>query len=110
MLMLECVGRGSHLPDVVRAIPLDRLLIETDGPFILPRTLPRAAAQAAKRRCESMHLPWVLARVAEIRGVALDSADFGALAAQLHRNSVEFFGLADKGEGEADKGEGETQP
>src|SRR4029079_1293814 len=31
--------RGLHLREVVRTIPAERLLIETDGPYLLPRDL-----------------------------------------------------------------------
>ena len=33
--------KKSHLPDVARALPLDRIMIETDCPFMAPRTLSR---------------------------------------------------------------------
>lgn len=31
--------RGQHLQELVKTIPLNRLLIETDAPYLLPRTL-----------------------------------------------------------------------
>lgn len=31
--------RGTHLRELVREIPLDRLMIETDAPFLLPRSM-----------------------------------------------------------------------
>lgn len=57
--------RGHHLREVVRQIPADRLLIETDAPYLLPRDLqPRPQS----RRNEPMYLPHVLAAIAEARG------------------------------------------
>jgi TatD DNase family protein len=56
--------RGQHLREVVRHIPLDRLLIETDAPYLLPRDL---RPQPKSRRNEPMHLAHVLAVIAECR-------------------------------------------
>ncbi|CAF4971165.1 unnamed protein product, partial [Rotaria socialis] len=33
--------RGKDLAKLIPHIPLDRLLIETDAPFLLPRNMPR---------------------------------------------------------------------
>ncbi len=32
--------RGTHLRELVKVIPLDRLMIETDAPFLVPRNMP----------------------------------------------------------------------
>jgi TatD DNase family protein len=56
--------RGLHLREVVRQVPANRLLIETDAPYLLPRDLhpkPRS------RRNEPMYLPHVLAAIATAR-------------------------------------------
>ena len=56
--------RGKHLHDIVDVIPDDRLLIETDAPYLMPRTIqPRPKT----RRNEPMHLTEVLKVVAEAR-------------------------------------------
>lgn len=57
--------RGQHLKDIVDVIPDDRLMLETDAPYLLPRTIqPRPKT----RRNEPMHLTEVLRVVAEARG------------------------------------------
>jgi TatD DNase family protein len=57
--------RGLHLCELVPRIPLERLMLETDAPFLLPRTLrPRPSHD----RNEPAFLAHVLARVAEVTG------------------------------------------
>ncbi len=57
--------RGAHLAEVARMIPADRLLIETDAPYLLPRTL---RPKPKDRRNEPAYLPAVLDAVAAARG------------------------------------------
>jgi TatD DNase family protein len=61
--------RGHHLREVVRDIPADRLLIETDAPYLLPRDLK---PKPQSRRNEPMYLPHVLAAIAEARGESVE--------------------------------------
>jgi len=57
--------RGLGLREQVREIPLDRLMIETDAPFLLPRTMP---TKPKAGRNEPAFLPYVLQTVAECLG------------------------------------------
>jgi TatD DNase family protein len=57
--------RGQHLLPLMRLIPAARLMIETDAPYLLPRSLrPRPAS----RRNEPAFLTEVAAKVAGARG------------------------------------------
>ena len=78
--------RGAHLAGLAAAIPPGRLLLETDAPYLLPRTLrPRPAT----RRNEPMWLPHIAARVAAARGQTLEE-----LARQTSACARELFGFA----------------
>lgn len=68
--------RGGSLREMVDAIPLDRLLIETDAPFLMPQNVPKDwqkvnAPGASRRRNEPALLPWVASAVAEATGTPL---------------------------------------
>lgn len=70
--------RGAHLLELVRRIPADRLLLETDGPYLLPRDLvPKPAA----RRNEPVYLPHIAAVVARARGEPAESLAKSSTAA-----------------------------
>ena len=77
--------RGQQLQALVRRIPAGRLLLETDGPYLLPRDLlPRPPS----RRNESAFLPHIAAAVARLRGESLtECAAHTSAAARL------LFGL-----------------
>ena len=56
--------RGAHLLPLMREIPADRLLLETDGPYLLPRDLH---PKPSSRRNEPAYLPHIAAVVARAR-------------------------------------------
>lgn len=77
--------RGTHLRELVSRIPLDRLMLETDSPYLLPRDLePRPKS----RRNEPMHLRHILETVAACRG--MDVAELGDATTRTARS---FFDL-----------------
>ncbi|NOR35190.1 MAG: hydrolase TatD [Woeseiaceae bacterium] len=77
--------RGAHLHDIVSAIPDDRLLIETDAPYLLPRTIQ---PKPKTRRNEPAYLQEVLRVVAEARGQTEEH-----VARITTENAIRFFGL-----------------
>ena len=78
--------RGMHLRDIVEAVPDDKLMIETDAPYLLPRTLePRPKT----RRNEPAYLPEVLRVVAEARNQSEEH-----VAAITTANAQRFFGIS----------------
>lgn len=79
--------RGLELRDSVPRIPLDRLLLETDAPYLLPRDM---TPQPKSRRNEPGYLPHIAAAVARLRGEALETT-----AAAATRNAIELFALTD---------------
>lgn len=86
--------RGAALRDLVPAIPADRLLIETDAPYLLPASLPPARRPTVdRRRNEPAYLPWIAETLAALRGETV-----AALIAQTTANTWRWLRL-DAGEG-----------
>jgi TatD DNase family protein len=77
--------RGAHLLGLVGEVPADRLMLETDSPYLTPRDMhpqPRA------RRNEPAHLPHILRTVARALGKPAET-----VAEETTRNARRFFGL-----------------
>ena len=78
--------RGLHLREIVSNIPANRLMIETDAPYLLPRSVK---PMPSHRRNEPMYLKHIVEELAK------DRAESAAQTA-LHSTETarEFFGLA----------------
>jgi len=81
--------RGRHLRELVRDIPADRLLVETDSPYLLPRNL---VPMPSHRRNEPMYLRHIVEELARDRGQTFDEA-----ASITTANARTFFGLPPRG-------------
>jgi len=77
--------RGTHLLRLVQDIPADRLLLETDSPYLTPRDMQ---PQPKARRNEPAFLPHILQTVARALGRPPEE-----VAVQTTRNAARLFGI-----------------
>ena len=77
--------RGLHLRELVRHIPAHRLMIETDAPYLLPRSVE---PQPSHRRNEPMYLAHIVEELARDRG-----EDVATTAAHTTATARAFFRL-----------------
>ncbi len=75
--------QGNVLPEVARMVPLDRLLVETDSPYLVPKPL-RA------RRNEPLFVKHTAAKLAEIRSMTLEE-----IAQVTSANAIRLFSLGE---------------
>jgi TatD DNase family protein len=78
--------QGNALAEVARMTPLDRILIETDSPYLVPKPL------RAKRN-EPLFVKHVAEKLAEIRGMPLEEIEHITSA-----NAIRLFDLGEKDE------------
>jgi TatD DNase family protein len=85
--ILTLKDRGAGLRELVRIIPRDRLVVETDAPYLTP-----APEKNHTRRNEPAFVKSVLLKLAEIRNIPPET-----LAADLWKNSCRLYNLSDRG-------------
>ncbi len=86
--ILTMRARGAELRRLAAMLPIDRILIETDAPFLTP-----APQRNRHRRNEPAFLTSVLATLAQIR-----NEDIHDLSDVIWENSCRFFGVGLKPE------------
>jgi TatD DNase family protein len=75
--------QGNALPEVARMVPLDRILVETDSPYLVPKPLQ-------VRRNEPLFVKYVAQKLAELRGMTLEE-----IAQITTANAIRLFGLGE---------------
>ncbi|MCK5001838.1 MAG: YchF/TatD family DNA exonuclease [Gammaproteobacteria bacterium] len=78
--------RGRDLQQAVKEIPLDRVMLETDAPYLLPRDL--AEKPIKSRRNEPCYLPHIAEVVSRYMGVDREELEQAALT-----NTKRFFNI-----------------
>ena len=76
--------KNEAVQDVAARMPLERLLLETDSPFLTP------VPHRGKRPNEPKYIPHIAAKIAELREIPVDQ-----VAKQTTQNAEIFFGLND---------------
>ncbi len=71
--------KAENVQEVVKITPADRILFETDSPFLTP--VPHRGKENAP-----YYLPFVAAKVAELKGIELEP-----LKIQVYHNSLKCF-------------------
>jgi TatD DNase family protein len=71
--------KAENVRDIIRITPLERILLETDAPYLTP-TPYRGKENAPK------YLPFIAKNIAEIKNIDIDEC-----LKQCHRNSLELF-------------------
>ena len=77
--------RGKHLEELIPLIPLEKLLVETDSPYLLPRDMGLDNSS----RNEPQYLKHIAKRVAEYRNESEE-----LVYSAIYMNSLEFFNIS----------------
>lgn len=73
---------NKHAPDLIRALPLEKILIETDSPYLTPQPF-------RGKRNEPAHVMLVAERIAEIKNSTIEQ-----IATQTTKNAQRLFQIA----------------
>ena len=75
--------RNKDLIESIKNIPLDKLMLETDSPYLVPKNLP---IKAKKNINEPKYLPHIAKEVSELIGISIES-----LRDATSKNAENFF-------------------
>ena len=70
---------GKKLKEVVEAVPIERILLETDSPYLAPE--PHRG-----KRNSSLYIPYIAQAIADIKGLTYEE-----VVAQTEQNGKELF-------------------
>lgn len=87
--LLQSEERAAPLWDAVRRTPLERILVETDAPFVLPdcgTDIPSKKRRKAQNT--SLILPAVIEKIAELKGISANEVEKATTA-----NAIRLFRL-----------------
>lgn len=78
--------QGNELPEVARMVPLDRVMVETDSPYLVPKP-------ERSRRNEPLFVRHTAQKLADIRDMTLEE-----IAHITTQNAIRLFSLGDTDE------------
>lgn len=73
--------RSQHSLDIIKAIPVQQIMVETDAPYMSP-------VPVRGTRNESKNIKYVIGKLAEIKEINIEE-----LEEIVFKNSIEFFGI-----------------
>ncbi|MEZ4805455.1 MAG: TatD family hydrolase [Bacteroidia bacterium] len=73
--------KNSNLPELLKEIPLDRIVLETDSPYLAP--MPYRG-----KRNESSYIPFIAEKLSDIYNVSIEQ-----IAIQTSTNAMDVFNL-----------------
>lgn len=73
--------KNAKYDDIIEAVPMNRLMLETDSPFLTPH--PHRG-----KRNEPSYIPLIAEKIASVKNLSIDE-----VMEQTTKNAIEFFGL-----------------
>ena len=88
--VLHLEDRGKNLWGAIPNIPLDRILVETDAPFILPYCKDVLPPKLLRRtRNTSLILPAVIEKIAQLKGIPAENVELA-----VAENTMRLFQIS----------------